>query len=523
MMSVIIGGWALRRPTELLNSLATAGFIILLWDPRQLFGASFQLSFFVVLSIALFLPPIQKFRDRLLQVDPLLPTPLVPRWRRALQSALYRLSTPLAVSAAAWLGSLPLCVCYFHLFSPVTLLANLLIVPMSSLALACNMGSLICGNWLPWVTQLLNHSAWFWMRCTVEFSNWCIRVPFAFTYVREFSLLSILVYYLLLIGLLSGWLWAPTRRGWGIAALGIGVGWFSYESYMAYRLVSITILPYNGSLSVYFQSPAKHGNILIDCGASNTVQFVTKPFLRSQGLNRLPALVLTHGDVRHMGGAELLNKLFDVGQVWISPVRFRSSVYRRVIERLHRAPGLVQTLNSSDQLGPWKVLYPRAEDHFPTADDNALILAGELEGTDVLLCSDLSRAGQKALLERKPDLHADVVITGVPTDGEPVSDAFLESVQPQLVIIADADFPVSERAKPKVRERLAKRHIAVVFTRTTGAVTIEFREKRWKLRAMDGLRINATGPGELGKIRKGEKAKVSSEQQGGGHWRGRLP
>ena len=52
MMTIIIGGWSLHRPSDLINSLAAAGFAILLWDPQQLFQAGFQLSFFVVLSIA---------------------------------------------------------------------------------------------------------------------------------------------------------------------------------------------------------------------------------------------------------------------------------------------------------------------------------------------------------------------------------------------------------------------------------------------------------------------------------------
>jgi ComEC/Rec2-related protein len=60
MMTVVIAGWALKRPGDLLNSLSAAGFIILLWEPRQIFQASFQLSFFVVLSIALLLPPFEK-------------------------------------------------------------------------------------------------------------------------------------------------------------------------------------------------------------------------------------------------------------------------------------------------------------------------------------------------------------------------------------------------------------------------------------------------------------------------------
>ncbi len=60
MMTVVLGGWALKRPGDTVNSLAAAAFIILLWEPRQLFEASFQLSFFVVLVIALMLPPLEQ-------------------------------------------------------------------------------------------------------------------------------------------------------------------------------------------------------------------------------------------------------------------------------------------------------------------------------------------------------------------------------------------------------------------------------------------------------------------------------
>src|SRR5436309_13040442 len=118
MMTVIIVGWALKRPSDLLNSLAAAGFIILLWDPQQLFQASFQLSFFVLLSIALLLPPIEKIRQRLLQTDPLLPPELRPRWRRLLDRPIRSVTASFATSLAAWLGSLPLSAYYSQLFTP---------------------------------------------------------------------------------------------------------------------------------------------------------------------------------------------------------------------------------------------------------------------------------------------------------------------------------------------------------------------------------------------------------------------
>ena len=56
MMTIVLGGWALKRPANLINSLAAAAFIILLWEPRQLFEAGFQLSFCVMLVIGLLLP-----------------------------------------------------------------------------------------------------------------------------------------------------------------------------------------------------------------------------------------------------------------------------------------------------------------------------------------------------------------------------------------------------------------------------------------------------------------------------------
>ena len=178
--------------------------------------------------------------------------------------------------------------------------------------------------------------------------------------------------------------------------------------------------------------------------------------------------------------------LFRVRQVCVSPVRFRSLVYRRALERFDQKPGLVRKVNCNERFGAWTVLYPQQGDHFPRADDNALVLRGTINGTSVLLCSDLGRTGQNALLERTRDLRADIVVTGLPYGSEALCDALLDAVQPRLIIVADAEFPVSERASAKLHERLGKREIRVVYTRSTGAVTIDFLPKHWQFRSMSG-------------------------------------
>ena len=163
MMTIVLGGWALKRPGDLLNSLAAAAFLILLWDPRQLFEASFQLSFFVMLTIGLLLPKLNNFTDGILKHDPLLPNDLIPKWRRALISISRILARYFSLSLAAWLGSIPLSALYFHLFSPVSPIANLIAVPLGTFALMANLGALICGTWFSFATELFNSAAWFFM------------------------------------------------------------------------------------------------------------------------------------------------------------------------------------------------------------------------------------------------------------------------------------------------------------------------------------------------------------------------
>jgi beta-lactamase superfamily II metal-dependent hydrolase len=105
------------------------------------------------------------------------------------------------------------------------------------------------------------------------------------------------------------------------------------------------------------------------------------------------------------------------------------------------------------------------------------------------LLSDLGRPGQNALLDRNPDLKADIVVTGLPVRSEPICDALLEQVQPRVVIVSDSEFPISERADAKLCERLGKRGVPVLYTHSTGSATIEFQENKWNIRTMSGVKF----------------------------------
>ena len=447
MMTIIIGGWALKRPSDLVNSLAAAAFLILLWEPRQLFEASFQLSFFVVLVIALMLPPLNRLIDRRLRHDPLLPDDLLPRWRRALTTTLRMLSRYFALSLAAWVGSIPLSALYFHLFSPISPLANVVAVPLGTLALMSNLGSLVCGHWLPWATELFNHSAWFFMVAMTWVSEMATKIPGAFFYVPAPSWFSIGIYYAVLVGALSGWLFVPGRRIWSALILILIATVYFWRWEQTRGEIELTVLPLNGGHAVFVDAAGRKNDWLVNCGNENAAEFTLKPFLRAQGVNKIPRLVLTGSDLRNAGGAAALDEHFGIGELFTGPVLFHSAAYRGIVAEFERPRARHRILNCGDRARCWQVLHPGPGDNFARSDDAALVLLGHFNGTRVLLLSDLGRNGQSALLARTNDLRADVVIAGLPDAGEPLCDALLDAVQPKVIVIADSEFPATRQPR----------------------------------------------------------------------------
>jgi ComEC/Rec2-related protein len=476
MMSVVIVGWGLRRPGNLLNSLAGAAVIVLLWEPEQLFGASFQLSFLVVLSMAVLLPVFEQLLGRCFRRDEFLAVEYTPAWQRLLEERWRPFRATISTSLAAWLGSIPLIAYYFNMANPVALIANLAIVPLSGIALACNMGSLFSGAFgITWFVMGFNHCAWGAMWLMIKLSAVAAGWDWAWFYVPKPGVPGIATYYVVLVGLAwSVWRRPPGVR-WAFAALlCAGIAAEGARIY-AHRGTQLTILPLERGYGLFVDAPGKRWDCLVDTGSTNCFTRVVEPFLRGQGVNRVRSLVLSHGDSAHIGAAETAARSLQPQEIFVSNVKFRSAAYRRAVESFGEKRDLLKRVNTGGLVGPWKMCYPLEGRPFGVADDNAMVLQGQFNGTRVIVLSDLGRQGQDALLARGSDLRADVVIAGVPSEGEPLRSGLLEAIRPRLIIIADDDYPPAARAKETLMKRLTGSGISVLQTSKTGAVTLRCR------------------------------------------------
>ena len=473
MASIFMGSWVLIRPPDVYNSLAAAALLILLWDPQQLFQAGFQLSFAVVFGLVLcgdFARPLQR---RIAQGDSLIPWEVRPWWQRATITGATYVSAMALTAVAAFLASIPLIAHYFHLITPVSLIANLIVVPMSGAALASNLASLLFGAWFPWLTEVFNHSAWFWMRGMVRVSEWTARWPGAALHIASPGPLAITLYYFAFVSISAGLFLKTKLRPWLIGAVAVLTLLTAIDAGQRAFATRLTVLPLGAGHTVWLDAPGIRRDTLIDCGHERSGATILKPFLQSQGLNSLPNFILTHGDADHVGGFEVVADYFAPKQLIAPVVPFRSPFYRKAMEAAPQRSIPVVQLSAGERLSDWTVLYPTPQDNLPQADDKALVLAATLKGTRILLLGDLGPLGQKALVERALDLRADIVVTSVPSQGEPLTEPLLEKIHPREIIVADATYPVSARTRPPLRQRLARQGVTVFYTSEAGAITID--------------------------------------------------
>jgi len=441
MGAILLGGFFVERKVLLVNSVAAAAFLILCCDTNQLFSTGFQLSFAVVQAIIVLADPLYRILIRWWQPDPFLPRGLLGGIPKLTDRAWHGVARGISVSLAAWIGSTPLILPYFHLITPVSLLANLVVVPIAFLVLAVGLLSLLLASFAPALTVIFNNANWSLAWVILGSVQLFARVPAGHFYLE--------------------------RPHWpdGVRA-------------------EIMALDLSEGAAVHIRTSGS--DWLFDPGGQKDFKRVLRGYLRSRGINRLDGLLLTHGDATHIGGADAVLAAFQPRQLFDSPSPDRSIVHRRLITQCV-ARSIPRTLvQAGDEIRlssevTARILFPPPDYRPRMADDQALVVQLTLPGnTRVLLMSDSGHATEKGLLARQADLRSDLVIKGQHHSGVSASPEFLDAVQPQAIIASARESVENQRIKEDWAEMVAGRGIKLLRQDQTGAVRVRFFGDHWE-------------------------------------------
>jgi competence protein ComEC len=159
MMTLLLGGKLLNRAGNMPNALAGCALLMLITMPGYLFDAGFQLSFLAVIGIVF-------IHERL-------------RWVVEPSTAAGRAIRDLvSVTIAAQAATFPISLYYFGQFPNYFILANLLIVPLSTGVLYLGM-LLVITNWIPGLDLVMAWLTGMSVRLLNQLTLWIAELPYA--------------------------------------------------------------------------------------------------------------------------------------------------------------------------------------------------------------------------------------------------------------------------------------------------------------------------------------------------------
>ncbi|RDU35448.1 DNA internalization-related competence protein ComEC/Rec2 [Neobacillus piezotolerans] len=216
----------------------------------------------------------------------------------------------------------------------------------------------------------------------------------------------------------------------------------------------ITMIDVGQGDSILIELPSHKGVYLIDTGGA--VDFWKKewqrrknafdpgkdtviPLLKAKGITKIDKLILTHGDMDHIGGALAVVAEIDIEEIIIPSIQEKSELERTII-RLAAEKGIhIREAERGDywQEGPYSfhVLSPR-EGYEGERNGGSLSIYTILGGKGWFFGGDLDEKGENEITGMAPSLRVDVLKAGHHGSKTSSSEQFLETYRPKIVLIS---------------------------------------------------------------------------------------
>ncbi len=205
MASVVLFGLLLEREPDLPNTLALAGFILLAYNPQNLFEPGFQLSFATVTTLVILMPLA---RERITDAGKNIPDhwPGASRLRKGIQT----LYACFFLALTAQLGAMPLVAYYFNSVSLIGIAANTLVVPVIALIIPLGFGAALLGSLTALFALPLDRLLDVLLEWVINVVRACSHAPYASVPVSSPPVWMICAYYTVLWSV--AWHWQRTPR-----------------------------------------------------------------------------------------------------------------------------------------------------------------------------------------------------------------------------------------------------------------------------------------------------------------------
>jgi competence protein ComEC len=498
LVMTFLVAFLVKRPSQPINTLSLAALIILAWNPMLVFGIGVQLSF---LAVATLLLCSRQHTDH----SPAVAQAVQQEERLAALAEKSRskatfyarswaaiVGTAIRYSACVTAISMPLVWHEFHVVSPISVVANVVLSPFLFAALASGIATVVFGLVAP-LGSLFGSVCDLSIQAMRELIDLAASVPFGHFWLPSPPSWWVVSFYAVI--LLSLY-FQP-----GKVTSGFRYVWIGLWVIIAWMLATTTTKLDEGSIEATFVDVGHGTSVVVrsddqvwlyDCGRLGNDTGRSRDIdatLWSFGVTQLNGIFLSHADTDHFNALPGVLQRFAVEQIITPPGMLDDPEpavenVRRLIKQW-KIPIREVADGAVEQIGrqPVQVLHPPIKRVVGSDNANSLVLRIDCGDTSLILPGDLEPPGTALVIEHSRPRPGSVLMA--PHHGSLRMDAasVLQWSRPSETIVSGG-----RRAKrPEVYEMLSARGSAVHVTSQVGAIRVEINRagqsevRRWRL------------------------------------------
>jgi competence protein ComEC len=478
--ALILGAAALTRargrPPARWGSLGAALLVLLALDPRRLASPGFQLSFAGAAGLTAWAGPMSRTLQR------------VSRGRVPRAAAL-----ALSAGVAATLSTLPVVAWHFERVSLLGIPVTLVATPLVTLGLVGALGSLALDFVSHGLASALADGVGLLMGLLEALARRTASLTWASAWTTRGSVLGGLAGVAAAMWLARGpRIGARARRALTVVYVCSGlVAWPLLLSLEGRGTVEVLMIDVGQGDAIALRSPRGRW-VLVDTGpASEDADPGGNAVVRaleSRGVRRLEALVLTHPDLDHIGGATAVLSSFDVGVVLDPGLPAGKDAFVEALELAAERRVPWRAARAGDRIDldglSLVVLYPDG-DLSPDAETNAssVVLHASLGRFDALLTGDAYKDVDRRVAATLAE-PVEVLKVGHHGSDSSTDPLLLEEGRPALALISVGRFNRYGHPAPAVIDRLERSGAEIRRTDSEGTVAVLGRpDGSWSVRS----------------------------------------
>ncbi|SHF00994.1 competence protein ComEC [Thermoanaerobacter uzonensis DSM 18761] len=422
MASIAVIGTNYGKKHNSINSLSFAAFMILIFNPLMLWDVGFQLSFVATLAILYFYRPI---REKLSTLTP-------------------KIRDLVALTLSAQIGTIPFTMYYFHYISIISLLSNIVIVPLADVAVVLGFLSAMIGLILPPLSYFINYINIPVVETILYITKLFDSLPYASINTIVPPLYVIVLYYGILTVLLSSFDKKIKKVSIAIALTFI-IALFSYN-YLLPRDLEVTFLDVGQGDGTFVKTP--HGKtFLIDGGGRplfatssfDVGEDLVLPFLYYKGVMKLDGVFISHTDIDHVGGILSILQQMTVDKIFIGMQKVTDGNFKGLMEIAKSKNIPIVFLKKGDKVKvdgvEIYVLHPDPQNLIEEnpINNNGLVFKMKYKDMEFLFTGDIEKPAEEIL--KNLDIKTDILKVAHHGSNTSSTQEFIKKANPKVCIV----------------------------------------------------------------------------------------